>query len=95
MKSNSKGFDLIELMIVVTIIGILAAVAMPRFIDIKMRLEFKPMGYTNEQITTAVNQSMNYNKEIILSKLQELYPEVKVPVPLSSKNSRDNSYTIK
>jgi len=43
--NNKKGFSLVELMVVIVIIGILASLAIPRFMGVTTRqtVEFKPV----------------------------------------------------
>ena len=53
MRKNRKGFTLIELMIVVVIIGILAALAIPRFMAASKKSKISEAKLVVKQIWTA------------------------------------------
>ena len=54
MKRNTKGFTLIELMIVVAIIGILAAIALPAYKDYTTKAKFSEVVVGTSAIKTQV-----------------------------------------
>lgn len=61
MKQIQKGFTLIELMIVVAIIGILAAVAIPAYSDYTTKAKLSKVQSTLDSLKTALAMSLQEN----------------------------------
>jgi type IV pilus assembly protein PilA len=64
MKSVQKGFTLIELMIVVAIIGILAAIALPAYSDYTIRAKVSEVMIGASACKTAVSEFLQANGSI-------------------------------
>jgi type IV pilus assembly protein PilA len=61
MRSIQKGFTLIELMIVVAIIGILAAVALPAYQDYTVRAKVSELILAASSARTAISEKFQAN----------------------------------
>ena len=61
MHFTHKGFTLIELMIVVAIIGILAAVAIPAYQDYVTKAKFSDTLHSIKSLRTAISMCMHEN----------------------------------
>ena len=62
MKARNQGFTLVEIMIVVAIIAILAAVAIPNFVKYRKNSQATACISNLKQLQTAVEQARMNNK---------------------------------
>lgn len=57
MKKQYKGFTLVEIMIVVAIIGLLVAIALPNFMQARRKSQFNTARASCKQVAGAIEQA--------------------------------------
>jgi type IV pilus assembly protein PilA len=94
MKRVQQGFTLIELMIVVAIIGVLAAVALPAYQDYTKRAQMSEVVLAASACRTAVSEVVQSTTAASLPGLDGWGCESSTPSKFVSKISVDNNGKI-
>lgn len=88
-KRNKKGFTLIELMIVVVIIGILAALAIPRFMRSTTKAKMSEARQLLKQIYTMQRayrqENDNYGSDAVTASAGDTFADIGVEVGASAR----------
>jgi len=85
MKKREKGFTLIELVLVIVVLGILAAIAVPRFVDLKTDATIAAKRATQSTVKSAYALSIADLKNFPdLTQLVSYIPGDNIAVPATN-----------
>ncbi|MDP4489696.1 prepilin-type N-terminal cleavage/methylation domain-containing protein [Pseudoalteromonas sp. A22] len=83
-QKQQGGFTLIELMIVVAIVGILAAVALPAYQDYTVKARFTEVVTAAASVKTTMTECLQTNNNVITA--CDTYAELGIAAPASTNN---------